>query len=138
MPLCTSPAEFCSSSWGSLKTGSPISKLLTALTHGKRPRRSPKDSLNSSKPIWIRPSQQCDAQLKAHPHDSFLHYLKAEILSQKGGDPDTPEFRQAVAAAAEAVRLKPDFVLARDVLGGLYLKSGQTAQRDRAMPPGAP
>jgi tetratricopeptide (TPR) repeat protein len=69
-----------------------------------------------------------DAQLKAHPRDSFLHYLKAEVLSQKGGDADTPEFRQAVTAAAEAVRLKPDFVLARDVLGGLYLKSGQTAR----------
>jgi tetratricopeptide (TPR) repeat protein len=69
-----------------------------------------------------------EAQLKAHPQDSFLHYLKAEVLSQKGGDPDTLEFRQAVAAAAEAVRLKPDFVLARDVLGGLYLKSGQTAR----------
>jgi tetratricopeptide (TPR) repeat protein len=67
-------------------------------------------------------------QLKIHPQDSFLHYLKAEILSQKGGDAGTSEFRQAVESAAEAVRLKPDFVLARDVLGGLYLKSGQTAQ----------
>ncbi len=69
-----------------------------------------------------------DAQLRAHPQDSFLHYLKAEVLSQKGGDADTPEFRQAMTSAAEAVRLKPDFVLARDVLGGLYLKSGQTAR----------
>jgi tetratricopeptide (TPR) repeat protein len=67
-----------------------------------------------------------DAQLKIHPQDSFLHYLKAEILSQKGASADMPEFRQAVDAAAEAIRLKPDFVLARDVLGGLYLKSGQT------------
>jgi len=63
-------------------------------------------------------------QLKAHPNDSFLHYLKAEILSQKGADPGSPEFRSAVAAASEAVKLKPDFVLARDVLGNLYLKSG--------------
>jgi len=69
-----------------------------------------------------------DAQLRAHPKDSFLHYLKAEILSQKGGAADTPEFRQAVEAAAEAIRLQPDLVLARDLLGGLYLKSGQTAR----------
>src|SRR5262249_39200118 len=67
-------------------------------------------------------------QLKARPQDSFLHYLKAEILSQKGGDAGTPEFREAVESASEAVRLKPDFGLARDVLGGLYLKSGQTAK----------
>jgi predicted Zn-dependent protease len=52
--------------------------------------------------------------------------LKAEILTQKGADVASPEFDAAVAAAAEAVRLKPDFVLARDVLGSLYLKSGQT------------
>jgi tetratricopeptide (TPR) repeat protein len=69
-----------------------------------------------------------DAQLESHPQDSFLHYLKAEIISQKGPAAGTPEFHQAVGAAAEAIRLKPDFVLARDVLSGLYLKSGQTAR----------
>jgi tetratricopeptide (TPR) repeat protein len=66
------------------------------------------------------------AQLKAHPLDPFLQYLKAEILTQKGVSAGSPEFSEAVAAAAEAVRLKPDFVLARDVLGNLYLQSGQT------------
>jgi tetratricopeptide (TPR) repeat protein len=69
-----------------------------------------------------------DAQLKAHPQDSFLHYLKAEILTQKGASAGSPEFRQAMNTAAEAIRLRPDFVLARDVLGGLYLKSGQSAR----------
>jgi tetratricopeptide (TPR) repeat protein len=69
-------------------------------------------------------------QLKAHSADPFLHYLKAEIITQKGAAPDSPEFREAVAAASLAVRLKPDFVLARDVLGNLYLKSGQA---DRAI-----
>jgi tetratricopeptide (TPR) repeat protein len=66
------------------------------------------------------------AQLKAHPQDPFLQYLKAEILTQKGAAAGSPEFTDAVAAAAEAVRLKPDFVLARDALGSLYLQSGQT------------
>src|SRR4029077_8476636 len=54
-----------------------------------------------------------------------LHYLKAEILTQKGVDVGSPEFGEAVEAAAQAVQLKPDFVLARDVLGNLYLKAGQ-------------
>jgi tetratricopeptide (TPR) repeat protein len=67
-------------------------------------------------------------QLKAHPEDAFLHYLKAEILTQRGAIPESEEFHAAMEAAAEAVRLRPDLVLARDVLGGLYLKSGQTSR----------
>ena len=66
-----------------------------------------------------------EEQLKTHRQDAFLHYLKAEILTQKGAEVNSPEFGAAVAAAGEAVRLKADFVLARDVLGNLYLKSGQ-------------
>jgi len=66
-----------------------------------------------------------DARLKTHADDAFLHYLKAEILTQKGAAPETEEFRAAVEAASDALRLKPDLVLARDVLGGLCLKSGQ-------------
>jgi tetratricopeptide (TPR) repeat protein len=66
------------------------------------------------------------AQLRSHSEDPFLHYLEAEILTQKGAAVGTPEFDQAIQAASRAVRLKPDFVLARDVLGNLYLKSGQT------------
>jgi tetratricopeptide (TPR) repeat protein len=69
-----------------------------------------------------------NAQLKAHPDDAFLHYLKAEILTQKGAAPETEEFRAAVEAASEAVRLRPNLILARDVLGGLYLKAGQTSR----------
>jgi tetratricopeptide (TPR) repeat protein len=66
------------------------------------------------------------SQLQASPGDFFLHYTLAELLSRQGAQPDTPEFRAAVAAAKEAVRLKPDFVLARDVLSRLYLESGET------------
>lgn len=62
-------------------------------------------------------------QLKSHPADAFLHYLEAQILSQKGSMPGTPEFSEAVAAANRAVELKPDFALPRDILGSLYLKS---------------
>ena len=65
------------------------------------------------------------SQLKVNPKDEFLHYVLAELLSRQGAQAGSPEFQQAVDAAAEAVRLKPDFVLARDVLSRLYLQSGE-------------
>jgi tetratricopeptide (TPR) repeat protein len=65
------------------------------------------------------------SQLKSHPRDAFLHYMKAQILVQKGASTGSPEFKEAIAAAARATELNPDFVLPRDVLGSLYLKSGQ-------------
>ena len=78
-----------------------------------------------------------DAQLKAHPQDSFLHYLKAEILTQKGARSRTRRnSARQWPRQRKPCRLKPDFVLARDVLGGLYLKSGQNRSGDRAKPPG--
>jgi tetratricopeptide (TPR) repeat protein len=66
-----------------------------------------------------------ETELKAHPNDAFLHYLKAEIISQGGPAVGTPEFNAAVKAASRAVQLQPDFPLARNVLGNLYLQSGQ-------------
>lgn len=66
-----------------------------------------------------------EAELKAHPSDAFLHYLKAEIISQGGPAVGTPEFNEALKAASRAVQLQPDFPLARNVLGNLYLQSGQ-------------
>jgi tetratricopeptide (TPR) repeat protein len=65
------------------------------------------------------------SQLKINPKDEFLHYVLAELLSRQGAQPGSPEFQQAVDAAREAVRLKPDFVLARDVLSRLYLQTGE-------------
>jgi tetratricopeptide (TPR) repeat protein len=69
-----------------------------------------------------------EERLKDHPADPFLHYLLAEILTKNGAQPQSPEFLRAVASAEKAVQLKPDFVLARDVLSRLYLESGQTAK----------
>ncbi|HXN26857.1 MAG TPA: tetratricopeptide repeat protein [Candidatus Acidoferrales bacterium] len=66
-----------------------------------------------------------ETELKAHPDDAFLHYLKAEIISQGGPAVGSPEFNEAVKAASRAVQLQPDFPLARNVLGNLYLQSGQ-------------
>ena len=77
------------------------------------------------------------AQLRSHPGDAFLHYLEAQVLFQQGADPGTPQFKEAIAAASRAVQLKPDFVLAHDLLGNLYLNSGEIersiAQSRRAL-----
>jgi tetratricopeptide (TPR) repeat protein len=64
-------------------------------------------------------------ELKKHPEDAFVRYLVAEILEQKGAIPGTPEFQQAIREAEQAVKTRPDFVLAHDILAGLYLKSSQ-------------
>ena len=64
-------------------------------------------------------------RLKEHPNDAFLHYLEADILFQKGADTGSPEFKDAIAAASRAEQLRADFVLAYDLLGNLYLKSGE-------------
>jgi tetratricopeptide (TPR) repeat protein len=69
-------------------------------------------------------------QLKTDPKNAFVYYLLAETLTSRGAQADSPEFQEAVAAAAHAVQLKPDFALARDVLSRLYLESGQI---DRAI-----
>jgi tetratricopeptide (TPR) repeat protein len=71
-----------------------------------------------------------ETELRAHPQDAFLHYLKAEIITQGGPAVGSPEFNEAKQAAARAVQLQPNFPLARNVLGNLYLESGQT---DRAI-----
>ena len=63
-------------------------------------------------------------RLKRQPDDAFLEYLLAETLAQRGAVPGTPRFGEAVAAARKATELQPDFVLARDVLGRLYLEEG--------------
>ncbi|MGH9510720.1 MAG: tetratricopeptide repeat protein [Terriglobales bacterium] len=68
------------------------------------------------------------SQLKDHPNDAFLHYLKAQIIAQNGPDAGTPQFKEAIAAAQQAAQLKPDFVLPRDLLGNLYLKDGHLEQ----------
>jgi tetratricopeptide (TPR) repeat protein len=65
-------------------------------------------------------------QLKVNPKDAFPYYVLAELLSRQGAQAGSTEFQQAVDAAKEAVELKPDFVLARDVLSRLYLQAGET------------
>lgn len=68
------------------------------------------------------------SKLKAHPNDPFLHYLLAQILTQQGAEVGSVQFREAVAASQRAIQLNPELTEARDVLAGLYLKSGHEAE----------
>jgi tetratricopeptide (TPR) repeat protein len=64
-------------------------------------------------------------KLAKKPDDAFLLYLQADILTQKGSDPGTPEFQDAMRSAKKAVALQPTLGAARGVLAKLYLQSGQ-------------
>jgi tetratricopeptide (TPR) repeat protein len=64
------------------------------------------------------------AKLKAHPNDPQLSYFLADILNRRGARQGTPEFASSVEAAQRAVGLRPNFVLAHDLLARLYQQSG--------------
>ena len=63
-------------------------------------------------------------KLAGKPNDPILFYLEADVLTQKGFDPGSPEFKTAMRAAKKAVALRPTLGPARGVLAKLYLQSG--------------
>jgi tetratricopeptide (TPR) repeat protein len=65
------------------------------------------------------------AKLAKKPDDPYLLYLQADVLTQKGVDPGSPEFAAALRSAKKAIALQPSLSAARDVLAKLYLQSGQ-------------
>jgi tetratricopeptide (TPR) repeat protein len=67
------------------------------------------------------------ARLARAPNDAFLLYLQAQIISQRGPDPGSAEFREAVASARKAVALRPSLGAARDILAKLYIQQGENA-----------
>ena len=69
--------------------------------------------------------QVARTKLKSNPHDPLLHYVEAETLKQMGVEAGTAEFREALESASTAVRLKPDFAAARNLLGSLYLQENK-------------
>jgi tetratricopeptide (TPR) repeat protein len=71
-------------------------------------------------------------RLAKAPDDPTLNYLLAEFLIRKGAQPGTLSFQEAKVAAKRAVRSKPDFALAQDVLTELYLRAGETAHAEAA------
>lgn len=66
------------------------------------------------------------SRLSKAPKNAFLWYLLSEILTRKGATSGTPQFQEAVKSAQRAVELRPDFPLARNLLGRLYLDEGRT------------
>ena len=67
------------------------------------------------------------SKLVKRPNDAFLLYLKADILTQRGPEPGTPQFREAMDSAKRAVALRPSLASAHDVLAKLYLQAGENA-----------
>src|SRR5579864_1954139 len=65
------------------------------------------------------------ARLARKPNDPLLLYLQADVLTEKGADPGTPEFQLAMRSAKKAVSLQPSLGEARSVLAKLYLQAGQ-------------
>jgi tetratricopeptide (TPR) repeat protein len=63
-------------------------------------------------------------KLKRQPNDPLLLYLQADVLSQKGADPGTPEFQLAMRSAQKSVALQPTLASSRSVLAKLYMQSG--------------
>jgi tetratricopeptide (TPR) repeat protein len=64
-------------------------------------------------------------KLKRKPNDPLLLYLQADVLSQKGVDPGTPDFQLALHSAQKSVSLQPTLAASRAVLGKLYMQTGQ-------------
>src|SRR6266481_550624 len=69
--------------------------------------------------------ESVQAKLARKPNDPLLLYLEADVLSQKGADPGTPEFQLAMQSAKRAVALQPTLAAARGVLAKLYMQTGQ-------------
>lgn len=65
------------------------------------------------------------SKLVKKPNDPFLLYLQADILTQRGPDPGSVEFREAMTSAKKAISFRPSLAAAHDVLAKLYLQAGQ-------------
>jgi tetratricopeptide (TPR) repeat protein len=68
------------------------------------------------------------AKLQKKPNDAYLLFLQADILNQKGPDPDSAEFQEALRSAKRAVSLQPDLGAAHNLLAKLYLQLGQNRE----------
>jgi tetratricopeptide (TPR) repeat protein len=65
-----------------------------------------------------------EAELRRHPDDAFLQYLKALAITKNGAVPGSPEFRQAMEAARKSVATKDTFIVARDLMAEMDLEAG--------------
>jgi tetratricopeptide (TPR) repeat protein len=67
------------------------------------------------------------SKLAKRPNDAFLLYLQADILTQRGPEPGSLEFREAMDSAKKSIALRPSLASAHDVLAKLYMQEGQNA-----------
>ena len=65
------------------------------------------------------------SKLARMPDDPILLYMQADILTQQGAEPGSPEFAKAMRSARRAVEIRPTLGPARGVLAKLYLQSGK-------------
>lgn len=68
------------------------------------------------------------SRLARKPNDPMLLYLQADVLTQKGAEPGSPQFQLAMHSARKAVLLQPSLAAARGVLAKLYMDAGQYEQ----------
>jgi tetratricopeptide (TPR) repeat protein len=66
------------------------------------------------------------AAVKAHPNEAYAQYLLAEALSGEGKPAGSPEYKEELEAATQAVKLDPSLVVAHDLLSTVYYEGGQT------------
>jgi tetratricopeptide (TPR) repeat protein len=64
-------------------------------------------------------------KLRIKPADPLLLYLQADILTSKGGEPNSPDITLAMRSVKRALALKPDFGDAHSLLGKLYMQAGK-------------
>jgi tetratricopeptide (TPR) repeat protein len=64
-------------------------------------------------------------QLRDHPDSAFLHFLLARLLVDEKPGAESDISGEAMKSALQAVKLKPDFIQARDLLASMYMSSGQ-------------
>ncbi len=64
-------------------------------------------------------------KLKRKPDDPLLLYLQADVLSQKGVEPGTPDFQLAMRSAQKSVALQPTLASSHAVLAKLYMQTTQ-------------
>jgi tetratricopeptide (TPR) repeat protein len=67
-------------------------------------------------------------KLARTPNDPILLYLQADVITQRGAEPGSPEFQTAMRSAKKSVALRPTLGPARGVLAKLYLQSGQYSE----------
>jgi len=64
-------------------------------------------------------------KLAQRPNDPILLYMQADVLTQQGATPGSPEFQTALRSAKRSVALRPGLGPAHSVLAKLYLQADQ-------------